>query len=181
MNRYILMGYLKIWLPLWAAYLGFTANLEWLNLLFGAVLALGILLLIRPRVAALTLRQLVYSIATLLLYVLIVAWEVLKNGVVVARIVLTPSLPIKPGVIAIPSGTDSRIAQAFSAHSITITPGEFVLEMDQQGTLYVHSLDMDRTEPIAEQEQARRIRWLERIVSTDHPRPPEVPNTAGRH
>ncbi len=181
MNRYVLMGYFKIWLPLWAAYLGFTANLEWLNLLFGAALAVGILLLIRPRVAALTPRQLVFSIATLLVYVLIIAWEVLKNGFVVARIVLTPSLPIKPGVIGIASGTDSRMAQALSAHSITITPGEFVLEMDQQGTLYIHSLDMDRTEPIAEQEQARRIRWLERIVSMDHAQSPESPHTAGRH
>lgn len=160
----MLLTYLKFWLPMWLVYIGFTADLEPANLALGALLSLAVVVMVRPQLSPMNLSQLLMSLATLLLYVFVVAWEVLKNGIVVARIVVTPSLPIKPGVIGIDAGTDSPMAQAFSAHSITITPGEFVLEMDDAGTLYIHSLDMDRTEPSAQDDQARRMRWLNRIV-----------------
>ncbi len=158
------LAYVKFWVPMWLAYVGFTANLEPANLLLGALLSLAVVFMVRPQTSSMAPSQLLMSLATLVVYVFIVAWEVLKNGVVVARIVITPSLPIKPGVIAIDAGTDSPMARAFSAHSITITPGEFVLEMDDAGMLYIHSLDMDRTEPSAQDDQARRMRWLNRIV-----------------
>lgn len=62
------------------------------------------------------------------------------------RIILHPKLPIKSGIIAIPSTSESELGRALSAHAISLPPGELFVEMDENGTMYIHSLDVDLTE-----------------------------------
>lgn len=57
-----------------------------------------------------------------------------------ARRVLTPSLPIRPGVVEVRTGLESALGRLLLANSITLTPG--TLSVDVQGDrILVHWVD----------------------------------------
>lgn len=144
-------------------YLALTANLELLNVIAGLIIAALVVLLIRPDPHKVTWRQTPQKALALARYVLVLIYDLVVSGVQVARIVLDPSLPIKPGIIAIPSKTRSEMAAALSAHAITLTPGESVIEMSEDGVMYTHCLDAAQSEEVVEQAQTLRVDLLEKI------------------
>ena len=129
-------------LGLWLMYLALTANLEVGNLVLGLLISSGLTLLMRPRRGRIDLRRFPRAILALVQYALIVVYDAIKSGVAIARIIIDPALPIKPGIIAIPSGCSSELATALSAHSITLAPGEMVIEISEDGVMYTHTLDV---------------------------------------
>lgn len=141
---------------LWLAYLALTANLEIGNLVLGLLIATGLAWLLQPQPRRIQLRRLPIALLALARYLVVVAWDVVKSGLGVARILLDPSLPIQPGIITIPSGCRSELATALSAHAISLAPGEIVVEIDKDGLMYVHALDATRSkEYVAEAQQLR--------------------------
>ena len=62
-----------------------------------------------------------------------------------ARIILHPKLPIQSGIVGIRAASESELGRALSAHAISLPPGELFVEMGEDGTLYIHSLDVDLT------------------------------------
>jgi multicomponent Na+:H+ antiporter subunit E len=70
------------------------------------------------------------------------AWlckEVLFSSLEVARVVLTPRLPISPTVIAIDALSAHTADQVILANSITLTPGTLALDV-HDGRILVHAL-----------------------------------------
>jgi multicomponent Na+:H+ antiporter subunit E len=86
--------------------------------------------------------------------------DVVLGGISTARLVLDPKLPLKSGIIAIPTGSKSELGTAFSAHAITLSPGELVIEMDSDGIMYTHCLDVESTAAAADEAQAKRHKLL---------------------
>lgn len=80
-----------------------------------------------------------------IVYILILFYEIIKANIDVARRVITPSLPINPGVVVIKTGLKSDIAKTILANSITLTPGTFTLDI-QGDKLLVHWIDVEATE-----------------------------------
>jgi multisubunit Na+/H+ antiporter MnhE subunit len=141
---------------LWLAYLALTANLELGNLVLGLLIATALTWLLQPQPRRIEVRRLPAALLALGRYLLVVAWDVVKSGLGVARILLDPALPIQPGIITIPSGCRSELATALSAHAISLAPGEIVVEIDEDGLMYVHALDATRSkEYVAEAQQLR--------------------------
>ena len=130
---------------LWIVYLALTANLEFSNLLLGLLIAIGLTLLIRPRRQRIELRRLPEAILAFGQYLLILIYDVIKSGLAVARILLDPALPVKPGIVAIPSGCKSELATALSAHAITLAPGEMVIEISKDGVMYTDMAESSTT------------------------------------
>ena len=142
---------------LWAVYLALTANLEPSNLVLGLLIAAGLTLLIKPQRERVELRRLPEAILALSQYIFIVVYDAIKSGLVAARIILDPALPIEPGIVAIPSGCKSELATALSAHAITLAPGEMVIEISKEGVMYTHTLDATRAaEYVADAQRLRR-------------------------
>ncbi len=56
----------------------------------------------------------------------------------VAYRVLHPSLPIKPGIVKVKTCLKNPMARLILANAITLTPGTLVVDMDSDGSLYVH-------------------------------------------
>jgi multicomponent Na+:H+ antiporter subunit E len=96
-------------------------------------------------------------------YAVILAGDLIKSGIQVARIVLNPALPIKPGIVAIPTGCESELGTALSAHAISLTPGELVIEMDEQGVMYTSCLDVTTSEKQVAEAQRLRENLLKKI------------------
>ncbi len=85
------------------------------------------------------------------------------SGIQTARLVLSPSLPIKPGVLRIPSDTETDLGAALSAHAITLTPGEMVVEMDSDNVMYTHALDATKAKEYVHDAQEMRRKLLDQI------------------
>jgi multicomponent Na+:H+ antiporter subunit E len=72
---------------------------------------------------------------------LVFLWELSLSAFRVARIVLKPTLEVRPGIIAYPLDvrTDREITAL--ANLITLTPGTLSLDVsDDEKTLYVHAI-----------------------------------------
>lgn len=147
-----------------AVYLALTANLQPSNLVLGLLLAAGILFLLRPESRDQSWRFSLSGIMAMLRYILVLIYDLIVSGIEVARLVLNPDLPLQQGTIAIPTTCATEASQALSAHAITLTPGELVIEMDEAGTMYTHVLDTSHAEEDAIKAQEMREQMLGKIA-----------------
>jgi len=63
--------------------------------------------------------------------------ELFKSNIKLAIIVLSPSLPIKPGIVKVRTKLKSKMGRLMLANSITLTPGTLTVELDGEW-IYVH-------------------------------------------
>jgi len=63
--------------------------------------------------------------------------ELVISNLRLAAVVLSPSLPIKPGIVKVRTRLKSRMGRLMLANSITLTPGTLTVEMDGEW-LYIH-------------------------------------------
>jgi multicomponent Na+:H+ antiporter subunit E len=158
------MGYVWTILAVTAAYLALSGNLALNNVLVGVVIASLIAALLRPTRSAIELRRMPGALWALLRYAGLLAYDIIRSGVGVARLVLDPKMPIKPGILAIPSECETELGIALSSHALSVTPGELVVGVDQEGTLYVHCLDASHAQETIREAQALRRGLLSRIL-----------------
>ena len=101
-----------------------------------------------------------------LVYVFVFAFYVIKGGLDVAYRVLHPAMPIRPGIVKMPSLLKTDSARTLLANSITLTPGTLTIEVTGDGVFYVHWLNVcsEEEEEIARQ-VLRRFEWfIQRIL-----------------
>ncbi len=89
-------------------------------------------------------------------YWLWLAKEVVKSSLDVARIIVTPSLPISPEVVTIKASCNQPVDQATLANSITLTPGTLALDV-YKGEITVHALTKAGADELRKGEMDRRI------------------------
>jgi multicomponent Na+:H+ antiporter subunit E len=159
------MHYVRTILILLAIYLALTGNLQPSNIVLGALVATSAALLLRPQPSRADVRRLPAAIWAILRYIAILAADVVKSGLAVARIVLDPALPIRPGIITIDSGCGSELGAALSAHALSITPGELVIGIDENGVMYTHCLDATHSAEYVAQAQEMRTHLLSKIFA----------------
>lgn len=158
------MRYLPLILFLTTIYILLTSNLEGLNIAVGALIATGIIILLRPRAKPFSWHKVPIAIIAFIQYLGILVIDIIKGGIMVAKSVWNPNLKINPAIIAIPSGCESELATALSAHAISLAPGELVVEIDADGTMYTHVLDVTQSSDYIEQAQLMRRELLSKII-----------------
>ena len=144
-------------------YLVLSGNYEPGNLLAGLVIALLVTALVRPRPQRVELSRLPSALVALVRYLFLLAYDVVTSGLQVARIVLNPALPIKPGIVAIPTDCRSELSIALSAHAVSVAPGELVIEIGDDGVMYTHVLDATRSSAYVQEAQRIRESLLSKI------------------
>jgi multicomponent Na+:H+ antiporter subunit E len=76
-----------------------------------------------------------------LVYLPVFTYYVVKANLEVVYLVLHPEMPIRPGIVKVKTGLKSTAARVALANSITLTPGTFTVDIDEdEGALYVHWL-----------------------------------------
>lgn len=75
------------------------------------------------------------------LFVAVFLLELVKSTLDVARRVLSPSLPINPGIIKVKTRLTSPLGRIILANSITLTPGTMTVDTDGED-LYIHWIDI---------------------------------------
>jgi multicomponent Na+:H+ antiporter subunit E len=87
------------------------------------------------------------GLATAVVFVLYFYKELIKSNIRLAGIVLSPSLPVNPGIVKVRTKLKSPVARQLLANAITMTPGTLTVELSGEW-LYIHwvtveSLDVD--------------------------------------
>ena len=92
-------------------------------------------------------------------YWLWLAKEVIKSSLDVARIIVSPSLPISPQVLTIKASSENPVDLVTLANSITLTPGTLALDV-HEGEITVHALTKAGADELRKNEMDRRIQAL---------------------
>ena len=85
--------------------------------------------------------------------------QLIRSNLDVARVVLSPGLPISPEIVRIRAEASSPVGQAILGNAITLTPGTVTLD-DHEGELIVHCLTREGAEALREGEMNRRVAAL---------------------
>lgn len=81
------------------------------------------------------------SLGYTLIYLFVFLIELIKSNLDVAQRVLTPSLPINPGIVKTKTVLKSKMGRMILANSITLTPGTLSVDI-KDDTLYIHWIDV---------------------------------------
>lgn len=104
----------------------------------GALVALAITVLVRDGLSFLfELRIAPRSLWASVQFMVYFLKELVLANVRLAIIVLSPSLPIKPGIVKVRTRLKSRMGRLLLANSITLTPGTLTVELEGDW-LYIH-------------------------------------------
>lgn len=115
------------------------------SLLIGALAALAITLLFGEGLSFFTeFRFTPQAFVAGLLYYGYFLKELVRSNLKLARIVLSPDLPIDPAIVKVRTRLKSRMGRLMLANSITMTPGTLTVELDGEW-LYVHWVKIEST------------------------------------
>lgn len=122
-----------------AVWVAITGSASFANILFGFVLSVMALTLIRHEVGGLPywlrLRRVTSLIVLFFKELALSAWAV-------AVMVLRPRMDVRPGIFAYPLTVTSDFEITLLANLITLTPGTLSVDVsDDRRTLYVHAID----------------------------------------
>jgi multicomponent Na+:H+ antiporter subunit E len=113
------------------------------SLIIGIVVSLVITLLFRHGLTFFTeLRFTPKAIITGFFYYGYFFRQLIKSNIKLAAIVLSPSLPINPGIVKVRTRLKTRMGRLMLANSITLTPGTLTVEIDGDW-LYVHCVTLE--------------------------------------
>ena len=169
----LLLKRLILSLPLAIGWTIYTAQPTPGNFLLGYVFSLVVLVGTGVRGDSFILRNAPKQLFNLVAYIFLLAKEVLVSGLQVARIILSPSLSIRPGLLTVNTqdATESQVISAVSAHGITITPGELVVDFEETAEdgmlMIVHSLNIADSSQYLDSHQSIRLRRIKGILGYD--------------
>lgn len=87
--------------------------------------------------------------------------EIMRSNLAVIKMVIDPSLPIKPMIRRVKATPDTEIGRVIYANSITLTPGTTAINFTPTGEILVHALHEDSLHELEEGTMADHIKALE--------------------
>ena len=83
-------------------------------------------------------------------------WAIVKSNLDVALLILRPSLPISPRMIAVKASQSTDVGKVIYANSITLTPGTVSVDVDGD-EITVHCLTREAAEDVETGAMDRRV------------------------
>jgi len=144
---------------LWLAWIALTGSLNLQELAVGAIVAAFVAvisceLLFRGRMREkFEPKRWGYALAYVPAYI----WAEIKAHASVIYLILHPQMPIKPGIVRVPTKLKSDFGITGLANAITMTPGTLSVEVNEkESSLYVHWIDVKTVEP---EQTSKQIAW----------------------
>lgn len=139
-----------IWVALWR-------QVSFANLLSGLLVGLAVLVTFRRQAPPWRLRPLIRPWAALRLLGYFTV-KLVEANLVVAREVVTPTLRVSEGIVAVPTMSSSKVVTTLVANALSLMPGTVVVEVaNEPHVLYVHVLHLD---PASLRQEVRRFEEL---------------------
>lgn len=120
-----------------------TLSLGWQHLVTGVVVC-GLTAIVFGKISISRPRKLFQPqrYFWMIVYVVFLLWECLKANFDVAYRVLHPAMPIRPGIVKVRTSLKTDVARTCLANSITMTPGTLTVDMNEDGELYIHWINV---------------------------------------
>ena len=120
-----------------------TLSLDWQHLVIGAAVC-GVTAMIFGKISISCPRKLFQPqrYFWMIVYVVFLLWECLKANFDVAYRVLHPAMPIRPGIVKARTSLKTDVARTCLANSITMTPGTLTVDINGEGWLYIHWINV---------------------------------------
>ena len=135
------------WLIIFILWLAFTASFELYEVITGLSISLIISLLTYKSFTTRGVKGLSpIKLIFVFKYIIIFLIALVKANLHVAKIVLSPNLPINPGIVEFESKLESDFAKMILANSITLTPGTLSVDIIEN-RFYIHWLEVKDTSP----------------------------------
>lgn len=135
------------WVFLFLVWLMFTSTFFWQEALVGALVSMLISLASIRLFTCCTISIFnPVKIFWMIWYFFVFLKLLVVANLDVARRVISPSLPINPGIVKFKTKLTTNYSKMVLANSITLTPG--TLSIDVVGdTFYIHWIDVETTDP----------------------------------
>ncbi|MDY6915110.1 MAG: Na+/H+ antiporter subunit E, partial [Candidatus Cloacimonadota bacterium] len=115
---------------------------SWQEIFVGLLISLVLAIIFGNRNSVFSeLRCSPRAILNMCAYLFIFIFELIKSNLDVARRVISPELPINPGIVKVKTKLKSRLGRMILANSITLTPGTLTVETDKDN-FYIHWIDV---------------------------------------
>jgi multicomponent Na+:H+ antiporter subunit E len=75
------------------------------------------------------------------IYIPVFIWKLILANLDVARRVLSPKIPLNPGIVKVKTDLKGDLGKLTLANSITLTPGTLSIDVDDEH-IYVHTVDV---------------------------------------
>ncbi len=135
------------WIFLMLVWIAFTSTFASQELMIGALTSGLIALLSVPLFTCCDLSIFnPVKIGYMIWYIIVFLIALVQSNFDVARRVLTPSLPINPGIVKFKTKLKTNYAKMVLANSITLTPGTLTIDVIGD-TFYIHWIDVQTTDP----------------------------------
>jgi multicomponent Na+:H+ antiporter subunit E len=119
-----------------------TASLDPAEIVAGLIVAAVVTLASRPHLSLFSgLRLSPRSVLPFLSYLVVFLIALIRANFDMARRVLSPSLPLRPGVVEVKTQLRSSIGRLILANSITLTPGTLTVDIRGE-TILIHWIDI---------------------------------------
>ncbi len=134
----------------WAAWIALTASFDIQELAIGALIS-GFVSLISYK--SLFHREIaeklqIKRLANALAYVPAYIWAEIKAHATVMYLILHPQMPIKPGIVRVPTKLKTDFGITGLANAITMTPGTLSVDVvENKSSVYVHWIDVKAVDP----------------------------------
>ncbi len=141
------MKYITLFISMFIIWMLLTFNLDVYNIILGLVIALIVTIIFGNRFPEgwkKFYNPLRYFWGVV--YTVTLIWECILANFDVAYRVLSPIMPIKPGIVKVRSTLKTDIAKAFLANSITMTPGTITVDIIEDD-FYVHWIYVSSQDP----------------------------------
>ena len=135
------------WIFLMLVWIAFTSTFAGQELMIGALTSGLIALLSVPLFTCCDLSIFnPVKIGYMIWYIIVFLIALVQSNFDVARRVLTPSLPINPGIVKFKTKLKTNYSKMVLANSITLTPGTLTIDVIGD-TFYIHWIDVQTTDP----------------------------------
>ena len=138
--------FLFTWVVVFIIWLAFTSTFVLPEVITGVVVSLIIAIYNFNNFTEIGLKSFSPKrILYIIQYLFVFLWALVISNLNVARIVLSPKLPINTGIVVFETKLKTDFARLVLANSITLTPGTFTIDIVDD-KFYIHWLDVKATE-----------------------------------
>ena len=147
---------ISLWVFLYAFWLLLSGHYTPLLMGFGAV-SCGLVVYIAHRMDVIDHEGHPSHLSLKILpYWVWLCWEIVKSNIDVAKVILSPKLPISPVMFKTKASQSQELGQVIYANSITLTPGTVTVGL-VDGVLEVHALTVEGAEAVLTGDMDRRV------------------------
>jgi len=135
------MKYFATFIVLFVTYL-LLAGFSLYEMALGAIVS-AVLTLILVKFVNFTIDIMlpIKLIKFIVIYLPVFVWKLILANFDVARRVLSPKIPLNPGIVRIPTALKGDFGKLTLANSITLTPGTLSIDIEDE-YLYIHTVDV---------------------------------------